>query len=122
MIEGNSPVYAALLLKRNGVVQSSWIRPPASEEVLAIMSATFMASADTIAETLGTPIPQTLACETQDLRILAVRTESQMTLMLVAPRSVGEAYLRHLAREIVNRIADTAPDTKNRRALLAQRI
>lgn len=121
-IEPDSPLYAALLLKRNGVLKSSWYRSRGSEEVLSVMSATLMASIDAMAEALGCSVPQTFSCETESCRVLAVRTELPITLILVAPKSVSEGYLRHLARQVFSQIPSSAGDARNQRPLLDQRV
>ncbi len=109
----------ALLIRRTGSVVASWSRTPIPGEVLAVMSATMIASIGTILETLGTPTPRTLTVLAGGHQILAVQANSEQVLILIAPEAVREAHLRELSQRI---LAHTSAASVNRRAKDSARV
>lgn len=101
----DGPLMAALLIRRTGVTVSSWSRDGIPHDVLAVMTCTMLGSIDTLMESLGCPTPQTVTVEAEDCRLLSLKADPKHVLVLVAPRSVGEAYLRHEANLILNKLA-----------------
>ncbi len=109
----------ALLIRRTGSIVDSWSRSAIPGEVLAVMSATMIASIGTILETLGTPTPRTLTVVAGGRQILAVQANSEQVLILMAPEAVREAHLRELSQRILSHLSAAAG---NRRAKASTRV
>jgi len=119
-IDQDGPVEAAFLIKRTGVVLASWISNKASQEVLSVMAATLMGSIETMIEALGCPSPRTVTVEAEEYRILATKVENQAILVIITPKTTGEALLRHTARQVSLQLAATP--SNSRRAEVVARL
>ena len=91
---------AALFLRRTGSVLASWTRHDVPVEILSVMTATMLASIETITETLGGPQWQSVAVDAGGRRFSAARIGPQALLVLIAPKKVSASYLRNATMEI----------------------
>ncbi|HYM40908.1 MAG TPA: roadblock/LC7 domain-containing protein [Thermoplasmata archaeon] len=102
---------AAFLLTTAGEVLGSWTRNEVRHEVLGVMSATLMASIDTLMEELRGRRPDSAIVEAGDQRFLAVRTRDEHLLVIAAPTSVSPERLSAVSRALQARL----PDGRERR-------
>ncbi len=103
--EFDGTLEAAFLLKPTGIPVAAWTRAPVSQEIISVMAATLWGSLDTMIRALGGDGPRSAFLEVEDRCILATLIESQWTLLLVAPRSLGKTRLRGEAQRIVERVS-----------------
>src|SRR6266542_2063392 len=102
IVDPDGPLDAALLLRQTGVLVAGWTRTAVPHNVITVMAATMFASIQTIAETLGDPSPSEVVVETESRRLLATKFGID-ELILVAPKSATEGFLRQVARRIVRK-------------------
>lgn len=101
---------AALLLRRTGTPLAAWTRGSVPLDVVSVMSATLVSSVETIAETVHSETPRSIRVETEKSQMLATRIDPKMILVLVAPRTVGEAQVGEQARRIASMLAGRVRD------------
>ncbi len=105
IVQSDGGIEAALLIRRTGSVVAAWTRTSAPEEVLAVMSATMLASIGTIVESLGDSAPRTIAVTAGEHRIFAAQASSEQTLVLIAADGVKDTHLQELTRDILARLS-----------------
>ncbi len=88
---------------------SAWTRDPAHLDIISVMTATLLGSAETIAQAVCGETPGTLWVESERCQILAVRLESQSILVLIAPTATRESEVRRAARILAARISESPP-------------
>ncbi len=115
IVDPDGPLDAALLLRQTGVLVAGWTRTAVPHEVLTVMAATMFASIQTIAETLGDASPLEVVVETEHRRIRATKFGTD-ELILVAPRSTPEGFLRQVARRIERKESQRASGEPRSRA------
>ena len=101
----SGPLEAAVLFKRAGTQLAAWTRNPVPMEVLTVMSATLMASVDSLIEALGGANPKGFELEAGDRRFYLTKIEPHFALLLVAPKTVSDSYLSGEARRIIGKIS-----------------
>ena len=94
---------AVVLLRRTGTVLGAWSRDRVNMDVVSVMTATLLGSAETIAQAMQGEVPRTLTVRSEGFRLLATRLESQSILVLVGPSSMRESDLRLAARHLAPR-------------------
>jgi predicted regulator of Ras-like GTPase activity (Roadblock/LC7/MglB family) len=121
-LDTDGPIKGAFLLRRTGVSIASWTQPGIPSEILSVMSATLIGSVDTIAGALAFATPQTVSVETNEFRLLATHAEGQTLLVLIAPRSASDSYLRHVSRQVLTKLAAETSRTETRRTPVGSRL
>lgn len=99
---------AALFLRRTGLVLASWTREGIRLDIVSVMAATMLASIDTIVETLGGAIPQSVAVDVGDHQIVATKVGAQAFLVVIAPKTVSRSVVRKTIRELVAHLTSTS--------------
>ena len=99
--EPDGSLEAAILFKRTGALLSAWTRAPVAQDVVTVMAATLLGSVQTLIEAIGDASPASVILETDLRRILVAKVDSQVALLLVAPKSVSQSTLRQSARRIL---------------------
>ncbi|HEX9339743.1 MAG TPA: hypothetical protein VF992_01010 [Thermoplasmata archaeon] len=120
IVDPDGPLDAALLLRQTGVLVAGWTRTAVPHNVITVMAATMFASIQTIAETLGDPSPSEVVVETESRRLLATKFGID-ELILVAPKSATEGFLRQVARRIVRKESQRASAEPRSRASIVVR-
>ncbi|HYV08986.1 MAG TPA: roadblock/LC7 domain-containing protein [Thermoplasmata archaeon] len=115
IVDPEGPLDAALLLRQTGILVAGWTRDAVPQEVLTVMAATMFASVQTIAETLGDASPSSILVETESRRLFATKFGTD-ELILVAPKSATEGFLRQVARRIVRKESQRASAEPRSRA------
>ena len=105
-LEQDGTLEAGFLLKTTGIPLAAWTRNPVPQEVISVMAATLWGSLDTIVRTLGGSGPRYAMLEVEERRILVSQVGPNLTLLLVAQRSLGTRRLRSTAQRIVERVGD----------------
>ncbi len=121
-LEAEGRIETALLLRRNGRLLAAWSRTPVAWEVLSIMAATALGSLDTMLETLHAPSPQTVTLVTGGNRILLQKVQTHAVLVLVAKETVTEAFLKDLARRVLERLPPPSNGAGPRRVTLGPNL
>ena len=96
---------AALFLRMTGSVLAAWSRENIPMEVVSVMSATMLASAETIVESLGGPPTNFVSVDAGDRRMIATRVNGQTFLIVIASQRIGRAYLRRASAQLAARLA-----------------
>src|SRR5207247_3228323 len=105
---------AVLFLRRTGSVLASWTRDGIRLDVVSVMAATMLASVDTIVEALGGPSSRSISITSSDRQIVATKVGSQAFLFVVAPKTVGQRYVRKTVRELVAHLGAASATTLQR--------
>ena len=105
---------AVLFLRRTGSVLASWTRDGIRLDVVSVMAATMLASVDTIVEALGGPSSRSISVTSGDRQIVATKLGSQAFLLVIAPRTVSQRYVRKAVRELVVRLTAASATTLQR--------
>ncbi len=116
-VNANLPLDAVILFKNTGAQLSLWARETVPSDVVTVMASTLLASAEVLLEHFGDARPSSFVLETERRSILFHRVDAQVTLALVAPKSMPASQLRaeasRLARAVRNAEASpasTAPE------------
>ena len=112
---------AALLLTTSGEVLGSWTRTGLRREVLSVMSATLMASVDTLMEELRGHRPEYAVVEAGDQRFLSLRTGDDHLIVLSAASSVPPDRLLALARTLEKKLPGTSGKWASKTHVIAPR-
>jgi len=83
-------------------------------DVVSVMAATMLASVDTIVEALGGPSSRSISITSGDRQIVATKVGSQAFLFVVAPKTVGQGYVRKTVRELVAHLGAASATTLQR--------
>jgi predicted regulator of Ras-like GTPase activity (Roadblock/LC7/MglB family) len=111
IIEGQTPLEAVLVLSRTGKQLGSWTRNSVSTEVLTVMAATLVGSVDTLVGALGVASPPEVILTVDSRRILVVKVNPHVAVLIVASDSMSDASLRAIARRIGERLPLTGAGT-----------
>lgn len=112
---------AAFLIKPTGIQVAAWTRAPAPQEIIGVMAATMWGSLETMLRAMGSPGPRSALLEVDDRRMLAQRVNSNWTLLLIAPSTVGSRELERQAQRIVHRLARLREDGSTPRSAASSR-
>lgn len=115
-VDLTGPIDGVLLIKRTGVSLAAWAKKPVAFDVIAVMSATLLGSVDMIVQSLGGPSPQTMLVDVEGRRIFATKVDSQLALVLLSVRGVGESFLRQEAQRLIAKISATKANQRHKRS------
>lgn len=100
-LRAEEPIEAVLLLTRTGSLLGAWTRASAPLEVLSVMAATFLGSIETMLLALGGKSPEEVSAVVDRRRLLTVKINPQVVLLLVAGEDFPEKRLRTALARIV---------------------
>ena len=103
-IEPNTGLDAILFLRRTGSVLASWCADGVPTEIVSVMSATMLASIDTIVEALGGPTSKSISVSAGDHQLVASKIGSQAFLCVIGPSSMSQRTLQNTIRRISARL------------------
>ena len=106
-IDPTVPLDGVVLIKNTGAQLALWTRTSVPSDVVTVMASTLLASADMILETFGEPRPSSLVVESDRRCIFFQRYDAQVTLVLIAPRSLPRSQLRDEAYRITKSLRRT---------------
>jgi len=95
---------------------AAWAKKPVAFDVITVMSATLLGSVDMIVQSLGGPSPQTMLVDVEGRRIFATKVDSQLALVLLSVRGVGESFLRQEAQRLIAKISATKANQRHKRS------
>ena len=96
---------AALLIARTGSIIAGWMRESDQCEAVGVMTATLIASINTIVEMVGRRTPTEVFVKCEDSQILATRTGDNTILVLIAPDVTKSSHIRRKSRQIATYLA-----------------
>ncbi len=104
LIDPTEPFEAVLLLTSAGRQLGAWTRNPASVDVLTVMAATLFGSIETLVVALGAASPEEVAVVVGGRRLLAVKLNSQVILVVVATADKSAGVLRAARQRLVRKL------------------
>ena len=108
MVNPDGTFDAALLMRQSGSIIAGWMQQSDRIDAVGVMTATLLASVDTIVEMVGRRTPTTVSVRCEESQILATRIDDKAVLVLIAPETTREAHLRRKTRQIVARLASAS--------------
>src|SRR5713226_4299728 len=75
-----------------------------------------LSAVDLIGRSLGGPSPQTTLVDVEGRRIFATKVDSQLALVLLSVRGVGDSFLRQEAQRLIAKISATKANQRTKRS------
>lgn len=120
-IDLNGPAEVVMLLKRTGVVLGGWTRNDVPQDVISVMAATMIGSAETLLVALGGQSPPSIEVEAGEHRMHVSRADPQSVIVLVAPVSVSGQALQKESDRLASVLSRPPKNPIRERPMVATR-
>ena len=115
VIEARDPFEAVLIFTRTGKVIAAWTKKSVPVEVVTVMAATLIGSIETMSEALGGPGPREIALIVDGRRMLALKVNPQVAVLVIAPTNLSGVALHSSTQRLLRKLPPLEVDRHGQR-------